>query len=211
MRNLIVRNWWAVALRGLLAVAFGIMTLSWPGITLVSLIMVFAAYAFLDGIFALITAVRHREQRSVALAVEGVAGIAAGTVAVLLPGITAMVLLYLIAIWAVVTGVFELIAAVKLRKTIEGELFLGLAGILSIAFGVLLMVRPGLGALAVVWLIGAYALAFGVMMLALGFRVRVLDRRSSSGQIPSDRAPRLASPSPGSSGLSEASSSAAVP
>jgi uncharacterized membrane protein HdeD (DUF308 family) len=167
----LVRYWWTVALRGLFAVLFGLMAFIWPGLTLATLVILFGAYSFVDGVFALFAAVQHRD-RFWALLIEGIAGIAAGIVTLFMPGITAIALLYVIAAWAIVTGVFEIIAAVRLRKVLQGEALLILSGIASIVFGGLLLFRPGAGALAMAWIIGSYALVFGVLLIALGFRLR---------------------------------------
>jgi uncharacterized membrane protein HdeD (DUF308 family) len=178
----LARNWWALVLRGLLAVLFGIMAFAWPGITLGALVLVYGAYALADGIFAIYAALAGRTQGLPwwALLFEGVTGIAMGVLTFAWPGITAMVLLYLIASWAVVTGIFEVAAAIRLRKEIRGEWLLALSGVLSILFGVILVVNPGAGALAVIWLIGAYAIVFGALLIALGFRLRTWSRRVSS-------------------------------
>jgi uncharacterized membrane protein HdeD (DUF308 family) len=167
----LVRYWWTVSLRGLFAVLFGLMAFIWPGLTLATLVILFGAYSFVDGVFALFAAVQHRD-RFWALLIEGIAGIAAGIVTLFMPGITAIALLYVIAAWAIVTGVFEIIAAVRLRKVLQGEALLILSGIASIVFGGLLLFRPGAGALAMAWIIGSYALVFGVLLIALGFRLR---------------------------------------
>jgi len=167
-------KWWAVALRGLLALLFGIVAFIWPGISLAALVFLFGAYALADGIFTVITALRAPEgyRRWWVLLLEGVFGVTAGVLAFVWPGITALVLLYLIAAWAIVTGIFEIAAAIRLRKEITGEWLLALSGILSVLFGVLLLAWPGAGALAVVWLIGAYAIIFGALLIALGLRLR---------------------------------------
>lgn len=127
-----------------------------------------------DGIFALVAAFSDRvgKQRWWVLLLEGLAGVAAGILTFLWPGMTALVLLYLIAAWAIVTGILEVMAAIRLRQEIEGEWLLALGGIASITFGVLMVVWPGAGALAVVWLIGSYALVFGLLMVFLAFRLR---------------------------------------
>ena len=177
MLEVLTRYWWAVTLRGVVALIFGLAALIWPQITLFALVIVFGAYAVVDGVLALGSAVAGR--RTVAgsrgwLAVEGVLSIVAGVVAFVWPGITALALLWLIAFWALVTGIFEIVAAVRLRREIQGEWMLALSGALSVVFGILLLVWPGTGALAVVFLIGVYAILFGVALVALGLRLRRL-------------------------------------
>jgi uncharacterized membrane protein HdeD (DUF308 family) len=179
----LARYWWAVALRGLLAVLFGLAAFLWPGITLVSLVLLFGAYALVDGIFAIVAAFRAREWWPLLL--EGVAGIAAGVATFLWPGITALALLYLIAAWAIITGILEIVAAIRLRRVIENEWWLALGGVASIILGVVMVAAPGAGALGLVWAIGAYALLFGVIMIALGFRLRGLRDRVDA-ERPSD-------------------------
>src|SRR3954454_23547594 len=157
----LARNWWALALRGLFAVLFGIAAFAWPGITLGALVLLYGAFALVDGVFAIAAALAGQARRAPwwALLIEGVAGIAVGIMTFAWPGITAIALLYLIAAWALVTGVFEVVAAIRLRKEIQGEWMLALSGILSILFGLALVANPAAGALAVVWLIGAYSIA----------------------------------------------------
>jgi uncharacterized membrane protein HdeD (DUF308 family) len=173
---LLARNWWALALRGLAAILFGIAALVVPHIALVVLIALFGAYALVDGIFAIVSAVRaaQRHVRWWPLLVEGLAGIVIGVLTFVWPGLTALVLLYFIASWAIVTGVFEVLAAIRLRREIRGEWLLGLTGVLSVVFGLLLIIFPGAGALTVVWLIGIYALVFGFLLLGLAWRLRGL-------------------------------------
>ena len=175
----LIHNWWAIALRGVVAILFGIALFAWPEIGLVVLVALFGAFALIDGIFALVSAVRRarEHERWGALALTGITGILAGLLAWLWPGITAIALTFLIGAWAIITGILQIAAAIELRKSIRGEFWLGLAGAISILFGVLLFVWPAAGALAVVWLIGAYALIFGITLLALGFRLRGLGRR----------------------------------
>ena len=174
-------NWWVVVLRGLAGMAFGLVTFFAPGITLAALVLVFGAYAFADGVLAIISAIRRDRpgDRWWLLLLEGIVGIAAGVVTLLWPGITALVLLYVIAAWALVTGVLEIAAAIRLRKAIKGEWLLVLSGILSVALGVMLVLWPGPGALALVLWTGAYAFVFGALLLALGLRLRSL--RPSTG------------------------------
>ncbi len=177
------RNWWAIALRGLAAVLFGLAALIWPGLTVRVLILLFGAYVLVDGIFAVIGSIRaaERHRRWWPHLIEGVAGIVVGLIAFFLPGLTAVALLFLIAAWAIVIGIFEIIAAIQLRHVISTEWLLGLGGIASLAFAILLIARPGVGALAVVWIIGAYAITFGVILLALAFRLRGLERAGRIG------------------------------
>ena len=176
MREHLARNWWMLAIRGLAGVLFGLSAFFWPGITLAVLIMLFGAYAIVDGAFAIGAAFRYRTENGSwwALLLEGVLSVIAGLVAFAMPGITAIALVYVIAFWAIATGIFEIVAAVRLRREMEGEWLLALTGVLSIALGVIMVVRPGTGALALVWLIGAYALVFGALLLALAFRLRSL-------------------------------------
>jgi uncharacterized membrane protein HdeD (DUF308 family) len=170
----LVRNWWVVLLRGVAGIIFGLVTFFAPGISLVALVLVFGAYAFADGILAIISAIRRRGEsdRWWVLLLEGLAGVGAGVITLLWPGITALALLYVIAAWALVTGGLEIAAAIRLRKVITGEWLLVLAAIASIALGILLVLFPGPGALALVLWIGAYALVSGVLFIALGFRLR---------------------------------------
>jgi uncharacterized membrane protein HdeD (DUF308 family) len=177
------RNWWAVSLRGLAGILFGIITFIAPGISLAALVLLFGAYAFADGVLAIVTAIRRRgNDRWGMLLLEGLVGVAAGVLTLLWPGITALALLYVIAAWALVTGGFEIAAAIRLRKVITGEWILALSGILSMALGVLLIVAPGPGALAVVIWIGAYAFVFGVLLFALVLRLKGLGSPRHRGQ-----------------------------
>jgi len=172
MINSLARNWWVLVLRGLAAILFGILAFVWPGITFTALVLLFGAYALWDGVFALIGAFRSEGQRRWALILWGLAGIAAGLVAFIWPGAATVALVYIIAGWAVVTGIFEIIAAIRLREEIEGEWLLLLSGLLSVIFGVLVAIWPASGILAITWMIGAYAILFGILQLILGFRVR---------------------------------------
>jgi uncharacterized membrane protein HdeD (DUF308 family) len=173
--ELLARYWWVLLLRGILAILFGVLAFAWPGITLASLVIVFGAFAFVEGVFAIVGAIRGGgAQPWWLLLLEGLVGVGIGVLTLVAPGITALALLFYIAIWAVATGVLQIAAAIALRAEIEGEWLLGLGGLASVALGALLVARPGAGALAVLWLIGAYALAFGVLLVLLSFKARGL-------------------------------------
>ena len=169
----LARNWWVVLLRGIAGVLFGIITFVAPGISLAALVLVFGAYAFLDGIFSIVSAVRRRGgERWWLLLLSGVLGIATGVITLLWPGITALALLYIIAAWALFTGVLEIAAAIRLRKVITGEWLWLLSGIASVALRVLLILFPGPGALALMIWIGAWAMVSGGLLIALALRLR---------------------------------------
>ncbi|MCB0209876.1 MAG: HdeD family acid-resistance protein [Anaerolineae bacterium] len=169
----LARNWWALVLRGIFALIFGIIAIVWPGLTILSLTFVFGFYALLDGIFALAaTWSNHSHERWWLLLIEGLLSLAAGVVAFIMPGVTALALLTVIAVWAVLTGILEIVAAVRLRQEMQNEVWLGLAGLASIIFGVLLVVWPGAGLVTISWIVGFYAVIFGLAMMVLGFRLR---------------------------------------
>jgi len=169
----LARRWWTLVVRGLAAVTFGVLTLAMPRISLLSLVMVWAAYVFADGVFALVFAARgaraHRPWGWLVL--EGVVGIGAAIATIAWPAMTAFILLVTIAVWAIVTGVAKIAAAVELRRVIENEWLLGLSGLLSIGFGAFALAFPGAGALAILAVIGAYAIMFGIVLVVLGFRL----------------------------------------
>lgn len=172
--NVLASNWWLLLVRGILAVLFGIMAFALPGLTLVTLVLLYGAYAFVDGVTAIWVGV---SSRAWGLLVFGILGVIVGIYTLVSPGITAIALLYLIAAWAFVRGVFEIITAIQLRKEISNEWVLILSGIISIIFGVVLVANPSAGALTMVLVIGAFALFFGVMLIILAFRVRGLPNR----------------------------------
>jgi uncharacterized membrane protein HdeD (DUF308 family) len=165
-------NWWALLVRGIAAVLFGLAALFWPGLTLFVLIVFFGAYVLVDGVFALVAGIRGSGDRRWLLLAEGALGILAGLIAFFWPGQTALVLLYVIAAWAILTGILKVVMAISLRREIENEWLMGLGGVLSVLFGLILAVLPGVGLLSLVWLIGIYALIFGIALIVLGFRVR---------------------------------------
>jgi uncharacterized membrane protein HdeD (DUF308 family) len=185
MLNLMTQNWWAIALRGLVAVLFGIAAFMWPGITLWVLVALFGAYALFNGIFTVIEAFSRdvSRERWRPLLFEGVIGSAIGVVTLIIgPWLTAMGLIYLIAFWAIMTGMFEIITAIRLRHEIRGEWMMALIAILSMAFGFLLVSFPAAGALSVILIIGAFAFASGALMIALAFKLRSL--RRPGGEVP---------------------------
>ena len=168
------RNWWALLLRGLIAIVFGFLVWLRPGISLAALVFLFGVYTLADGFLGVWTAISgNREQEYWwVLLLWGLIGIGVGILTFLAPGVTAVVLLFYIAIWAIATGVMEIVAAIRLRREIQGEWLLVLGGLASVLFGAFLMARPIAGALALLWLIGAYAVIFGVVLVILAFRVR---------------------------------------
>ncbi|HTW36307.1 MAG TPA: HdeD family acid-resistance protein [Rhizomicrobium sp.] len=169
----LAKNWWAFAIRGVLGVLFGLIAFVWPGVTMLSLVIVFAAYAIVDGVFAIIAAVRAAEQhqRWTLFLLEGVIGIVVGVLAFLWPALTVVVFVTLIAFWALLTGGLMLAAAFRLHPD-HGRWWFVLGGVASIIYGALLLVAPLIGALVLTWWIGAYALVFGIAMLVGAFRLR---------------------------------------
>ena len=173
MLHALARNWWLLLLRGIAAIVFGVLAFVWPGLTLVTLVLFYGAFALVDGVLAIAAAIKGGSPLPRWwLAVVGVAGIIVGLLTFMWPGITALVLLIFIAVWAIVLGVFEIYGAIKLRKEIDNEWLLILSGALSVLFGIVLLVRPGAGALALIWVIGAYAILFGVIYVAFALRLR---------------------------------------
>ena len=172
--NALARRWWVLLVRGILAVLFGIVAFALPGLTIVTLVLLFGIYALTDGLTAIWVGAGWR---SWSLMLVGVLGVLAGICAFVLPGMTAVLLLYVIAVWAIVRGVFEIVAAITFREAMRNEWTLVIAGIFSIIFGVLLISRPMAGALAMIWLIGLYAVLFGAAMMVLALRVRRLPGR----------------------------------
>jgi uncharacterized membrane protein HdeD (DUF308 family) len=165
--------------RGILAILFGIATLLMPGITLIVLVALFGAYALVDGILLSMIAIKDRKSRPNwwLMLLTGLVNITAGVVTFVWPGITAVSLFYIIIAWAMTTGILEVIYAIRFRKAIEGEGLLVLDGILSVAFGILLIAQPVAGALTVLWMIGVYAIAYGAMLVVLAFQLRNLEAK----------------------------------
>jgi len=167
-------SWVSLLLRGIVAIAFGILIFIWPKISLEVLVLLFGFYAVIDGILAIWIGFggRKLDRDWWVFLVGGLFGIAIGVLTFWMPGITALALLFYIAIWAIATGILEIVAAVRLRREISGEWWAILGGIASIAFGVLLTLYPSAGALAVLWLIGFYALIFGILLVVLAFKAQ---------------------------------------
>jgi uncharacterized membrane protein HdeD (DUF308 family) len=171
----LARAWWAFILRGVLAILFGLVCLFFPPIAVVGLATLFGLWLILDGISGISAAWSSRAHRNWWLSLlEGFAGLVAGVLAVLWPVITALILTLLVGAWAILTGVFEIWTAIRLREQIRGELFLAIAGVISILFGLYIVIFPGAGILSVLWLIAVFAMAFGVSLIGLGWRLRAI-------------------------------------
>ncbi len=183
MVRVLTRSWWALALGGVAAILFGILAFIWPAIALAVLIALFGAYALVDGIFALISAVRagRAHGRWGALVLYGIIGIAAGIIAFVAPLVTAIALVAVVAAWAFITGGLEIAAAIRLRRTIRGEWLMVLAGVLSMILGVALVALPVIGAIALAMWIGAYMFVSGIVEVILAFRLR---HWVASGEVP---------------------------
>jgi uncharacterized membrane protein HdeD (DUF308 family) len=172
------RNWWMLALRGMLTIVFGLLALIWPDTTKLVLVLLFGAFALVDGIFAVAVGIASYGyfERWWAVLLEGLTGIVIGILTFVWPNITALALLYFISAWAVITGIFEIVAAIKFRHVIPGEWAMIFNGILSVLLGALLCVFPAAGEVGLAWLIGIYAMTFGIMEMIFAFRLRSLWR-----------------------------------
>ena len=173
------KNWWLLLLRGLISIAFGILLITQPKISLAALIMVFGIFSLTDGVFTAWSAVsdRKEEENWILLFISGLIGIAIGIIALTHPGTSALVLLFYVATWSIVTGVLNIVTAVRLRKEIEGEWWLALAGSISVLFGFYLITNPGAGILSVLWILGVYAILFGILLCALSFKVKSFGKK----------------------------------
>jgi uncharacterized membrane protein HdeD (DUF308 family) len=174
MLTMLRKYWWTILLRGIIAVLFGIAAFVWPGITIVFLISLFGAYALLDGIISVVIGIAQygQNERWWGILLQGICGIAVGLMTFLWPQITGLILLYFIAGWAILTGLFQIVAAIRLRKVISGEWLLGLSGAISVLFGITLFIYPAAGALAVIWMIGIFAILNGLLLIFLSLRIR---------------------------------------
>jgi uncharacterized membrane protein HdeD (DUF308 family) len=174
MTNALAKCWWVLLLRGIAAIVFGVLAFIWPGLTLVTLVLLYGAFALVDGVLALVAAFTGGAKPVPTwwLILIGIAGIAAGVITFLWPGITAVLLVLFIGAWALVHGVLEIIAAIQLRKEIDNEWTLILGGAVSVLFGLVVLIAPGAGALGMIWAIAAYSIVFGILFIGLAFRVR---------------------------------------
>ena len=180
MLNMLAKNWWLVEIRGVAAIAFGVLAFLWPGITLLVLVTLFAAYMLIDGV-ALLVSLRRAEPATaghrLAVGLMGILGVAVGIATIFWPGITALALLYLVAFWAITLGLTQVIAAIRLRREISGELWFVIGGLLTVVFGVFILLFPGTGLLSLVWIVGAWAVVFGITNLVLAWRLRGLHQQ----------------------------------
>jgi uncharacterized membrane protein HdeD (DUF308 family) len=187
MLSVLARNWWLVEIRGVAAIAFGVLAFLWPGLTLLVLITLFAAYMLIDGV-ALLVSLRRAEPATtghrLTVAVMGVLGVGVGIATIVVPGITALALLYLVAFWAITLGLTQVIAAIRLRREISGELWFVIGGLLTVAFGVLILAFPGTGLLSLIWLVGIWAIVFGLTNLRLAWRLRGLHHEIVRSRVP---------------------------
>lgn len=168
------KHWWQIALRGLIALTFGILVLAWPGVSLFVFAIIFGAFVFVDGIFTLVAAVKYKAGagRRTWLFIRGIAGIVVGIITFFWPAITALALVILIAAWALVTGVMELVFAFRANQNSAIRWMFAISGILSLILGILMLARPIAGMLVIVWIIGGYAVIAGILLIILGFRLR---------------------------------------
>jgi uncharacterized membrane protein HdeD (DUF308 family) len=173
MCAVLARNWWLMALRGVVAILFGIAALAAPGAVVLSLVLFFSAYMLVDGIVGIVASMRaaQRHERWGFLLMEGLLDILVGAAAFLMPAAAVWAFVFLVAFWALVTGGLMIAAAIHLH-THYGRWWLGLGGAISVLFGIALLVNPGMSALVLTWWLGAYAIAFGVMLVVLGFQLR---------------------------------------
>jgi uncharacterized membrane protein HdeD (DUF308 family) len=167
-------HWWVVLLRGILAILFGILAYTWPGLTALVLVTIWGVYALIDGVFGVIAGIRGKWTSMVVL---GLLGIAAGVVALLWPGLTAVSLLWVLAIWVIVAGSMQIAAAVRLRKEVQGEWLWVLSGILMVGLGLVFFFFPGAGILSVTWLLASMAIVWGILLVMLAFKLKGLKGR----------------------------------
>lgn len=174
MLHALAKNWWLLLLRGIASIVFGVLAFAWPGLTLVTLVLFYGAFALVDGVIALVAAFSGGAKPAPTwwLVVVGLLGIAAGIATFLMPGITALLLIIFMGAWALVHGIFEIVGAIQLRKEIDNEWMLILSGIVSVLFGLIVLIAPGAGALGLIWAIAAYSIVFGITFIALALRLK---------------------------------------
>jgi uncharacterized membrane protein HdeD (DUF308 family) len=194
MLHTLAEHWWLLLLRGIAAIVFGLLTFAWPGLTLLTLVIIYGAYALVDGVLALVAAFTGGAKPIPTwwLVIIGLLGIGAGAITFLYPVVTALVLVVFIGVWSIAHGIFEIVGAIQLRKEIDNEWMLILAGAMSVLFGVVILMWPGAGALALVWLIGAYAIVFGALLV--GFALRLRRHRGPAPAQHADRTRPISNP-----------------
>ena len=182
LATLLSRSWWVLLVRGLIAIAIGVVAWFRPGLSLAALVLLFGAYMLADGILGVWTAITGRKEHEDwgLVLLWGLIGVGVGIMTLVAPGLTAIALLFYVAAWAIATGVLEIVAAIRLRKEMRNEWLLIVGGIVSVALGILLMARPGAGVITLVWLIGSYAVIFGLLLVILSFNVRSFGRSLAS-------------------------------
>jgi uncharacterized membrane protein HdeD (DUF308 family) len=180
LAGILSRHWWVLLGRGAAAIAFGLLAFAWPSLSLAALVLLFGAFCLADGLMAAWTAVasRRHQENTWLLVVGALLGIGIGLLTMFQPSVTALALLFYIAIWAIATGILQVLTAIRLRQEIRNEWMLALAGLASLAFGALLLARPAAGALAALWLIASYAVLLGTLLVVLALEVR-----SAAGRI----------------------------
>lgn len=185
MQNYLIQNRFLVGLRGVLAIVFGIVAFIWPGMTALLLVYLFAGYALVDGVLTIASSFRERAMNDAwwLVLLEGIVDIIAGVLAILFPTLAAITLVFVFAVWAIITGLIEIVAAIRLRREISNEWALGLTGVVSIILGVIMMISPGAGLIGLVWAIAGYAIIFGILMLILAIRAGNLVNRGGGSQI----------------------------
>jgi len=184
MLGVLRRNWWTLVLRGVCAVVFGLFAWFWPGMTLLALLLAWGTLACIGGVVTLFGAFsRDGGEPRWILLLEGGVSLVAGVVALTYPRATALLFLYLLAIWALLSGLVEIVAAYRLRAEIRGEFWLGFAGALSVLFGVMLLLRPGAGALALIWLIASFSVLYGFVLIAWGLHLKRLRADGARAEV----------------------------
>ena len=174
MSIMLHRSWWVLLLRGAAAIIFGVLTWMQPAASAAALVLVFGAYVFVDGLLGIYTAIksRHQSRHWWVVLLWGLTGVVVGVLTVVNPAITALVLTIYIGVWALMTGVLQIVAALRLRKEIQGEWVLVLGGLLSVLFGIFVLMQPGAGMMAMLWVLATYAVIFGVLMVILAFKIK---------------------------------------